>query len=55
MCEGGNLGGSGIGNVPVVSRALPAFKNQNSENQKQPSSKIVNSSGKDPQLTITVG
>jgi len=51
MC-GGNLG-SGNGNVPVVTRALPALKN--SENQNQPSSKIVTTSGKDPQLPITVG
>ncbi|XP_018393602.1 PREDICTED: testis-specific serine/threonine-protein kinase 3 isoform X2 [Cyphomyrmex costatus] len=53
MCGGGNLGGSGTGNVPVVTRAQPALKNL--ENQTQPSSKMVNTSRKDPQLPITVG
>ncbi|KYQ52330.1 Testis-specific serine/threonine-protein kinase 1 [Trachymyrmex zeteki] len=50
MCGGGNLGGSGTGNVPVVTRAQPVLKN--SENQNQPSSKMVNTSRKDPQSII---
>ncbi|KAG5336572.1 TSSK1 kinase, partial [Acromyrmex charruanus] len=50
MCGGGNLGGPGTGNVPVVTRAQPALKN--SENQTQPSSKMVNTSRKDPQPII---
>lgn len=52
MCGGGNLGGSGTGNVPVVAKALPV---KNSKNQNQLPSKMANTSGKDSQLPITVG
>ncbi|EFN67177.1 Testis-specific serine/threonine-protein kinase 6 [Camponotus floridanus] len=55
MCGGGNLSGSGArtGNVPVTTRAHSLKKD--SENQNQPSSKMINISGKDPQMSITVG
>lgn len=53
MCGGGNLNGSGArtGNIPVSARARSLRK----DSQNQPSSKMINVSGKDPQLSITVG
>lgn len=53
MCGGGNLSGSGArtGNIPVTARALSLRK----DSKNQPSSKTINISGKNPQLSITVG
>lgn len=57
MCGGSNTGGSdatGTGNIPVITRALPALRN--SENQNPTSAKMVTTtSGKDPQLLVNVG
>lgn len=55
MCGGGNLSESDArtGNVPVTTRAYSLRKD--SENQNQLSSKMINISGKNPQMSITVG